>query len=499
MRRGRIGGTAGQSHPVTSREPDRVGAHRDVGSAQCTRTRLRSAYLAAFLCFGGGLLLACRTGSDLPDSGEMGLYNAYWNCPTPSPVPTRCWQEPYPGSTAGPGTPTPEPLLQCTTPLPTATPYGLQMMPDARTTTTFYMGQHVRMGPLRMALTGYFTSGPLQTDVTPGTPGPPGPSGNSGSDPARVDTVTPMVAHVWTFEVANEGGRTITVTWPLRTLMREVATPSGEVLSGRWGYTNRAGEAAGAVWQDDWAILQAGQARAIRLALEAPPGRGLGVGFAPDLSNPDLRYDAGTARNIIWFRPAVDPHCRDNTAGPVTGPDQGGAVWQQPLHSRTAVTEGRFQGWPVRRGTRVTQDFGCTAFPEIAGYDCPSARPWFHAGVDLADRKGSPLYAVMDGTVTYVGVSQGVRCRFPGAEEPRTNLGWVVVIQSGPYTIKYGHTIVGSERVQAGDRVSPGQIVALMGSTGCSTGSHLHFQVQRPGQGFVDPFNLLGINSGSDR
>lgn len=435
----------------------------------------RRAYFAAWLCLGAALLLACRAGAELGDSSEMGLYNAYWNCPTPSPVPTQCWQEPYPGPTVGPGTPTPPPLLQCTTPLPTATPYGLQMMPDARSTTTFYMGQHVRMGALRMALTGYSTLGPLPT---------PGPSG--------------MVAHVWTFEVSNEGGQTLTVTWPLRTMMREVATEGGEVVSGRWGYTGRAGEAASAVWHDEWGILRAGQTRSVRLALEAPPGRGLAVGFAPDLGNPDLRYDAGSALNIIWFRPAPDPYCRDNTSGPVTDSDQGGEVWQQPISRRTPVIEGSFQGWPVRRGTYVSQDFGCTDFPEIAGYDCPASRPWFHAGVDFAARKGTPLYAVMDGTVTFVGVSQGVRCRFPGAEEPRTNLGWMVVVQSGAYTIKYGHTIVGSERVQAGDRVWPGQVLALMGSTGCSTGPHLHFQVQRPGQGFVDPFNLLGLNGGSN-
>ncbi|MBF6611602.1 MAG: M23 family metallopeptidase [Chloroflexi bacterium] len=435
---------------------------------------VRAAYLTAFLCFASAVLLACRAGSDLPDSTEMGLYNAYWNCPTPSPVPTQCWLEPYPGPTVGPGTPTPEPVLECTTPLPTATPYGLQMMPDSHTTTTFYMDQNVRMGPLRMTLTGYTTSAPLPT---------PGPQG--------------MVAHVWTFEVANEGGQTLTVTWPLRTIMREVATQSGEVLSGRWGYTKRAGEAAGAVWQDDWAILHGGQTRVLHMSLEAPSGRGLAVGFAPDLSNPDLRYDAGSAENIVWFRPAADPHCRDNTSGPVTSRDQGGAVWQEPLVRRTPVIDGSFQGWPVRRGTYISQDFGCTAFPEISGYDCPPGRPWFHAGVDFADRRGSPLYAVTEGTVTYVGVSQGVHCTFPGAEEPRTNLGWVIVIQSGSYTIKYGHTVVGSERVEVGDHVVPGQIVGLMGSTGCSTGPHLHFQVQRPGQGFVDPFNLLGLNGGS--
>jgi murein DD-endopeptidase MepM/ murein hydrolase activator NlpD len=461
--------TDAQSDPETgNRERNRVRAqHNEHNTAQ-------GAYLAAFLCFASAFLLACSAGSGLPDSTEMGLYNAYWNCPTPSPVPTQCRQEPYPGPTSGPGTPTPEPVLQCTTPLPTVTPYGLQMMPDAHTSSTFYVGQQVRMGPLRIALTGYSTTDPLPT---------PGPAG--------------MVAHVWTFQIANEGGQTLTVTWPLRTLMREVAAESGETLSGRWGYTDRAGQAANAVWQDEWAVLHGGETRTIRLALEGPAGRGLAVGFAPDLGNPDLRYDAGTAENIIWFRPARDPYCRDNTAGPVTGPDQGGAVWQEPLRPRTPVVDGSFQGWPVRRGTYVSQDFGCTAFPEIAGYDCPASRPWFHAGVDFADRKGAPLYAVMEGTVTFVGVSQGVCCTFPGAEEPRTNLGWVIVIQSGPYIIKYGHTTVGSERVQAGDRVSPGQIVGLMGSTGCSTGPHLHFQVQRAGQAFVDPFNLLGVNSGS--
>ena len=44
-----------------------------------------------------------------------------------------------------------------------------------------------------------------------------------------------------------------------------------------------------------------------------------------------------------------------------------------------------------------------------------------------------------------------------------------------------------------------GQTVAYVGTTGLSTGPHLHFQVQLPGQGFVDPFNLLGVNSGSGR
>jgi murein DD-endopeptidase MepM/ murein hydrolase activator NlpD len=64
----------------------------------------------------------------------------------------------------------------------------------------------------------------------------------------------------------------------------------------------------------------------------------------------------------------------------------------------------------------------------------------------------------------------------------------------GPYTVKYGHTIVGSQRVQVGDEVQPGQILGLMGSTGCSTGPHLHFMVQNERGEFLDPMNFIGPN-----
>jgi murein DD-endopeptidase MepM/ murein hydrolase activator NlpD len=62
----------------------------------------------------------------------------------------------------------------------------------------------------------------------------------------------------------------------------------------------------------------------------------------------------------------------------------------------------------------------------------------------------------------------------------------------GPYTVKYGHAIIGSEQVQTGDRVRPGQLLARMGSTGCSTGPHLHFMVQDQSGRFIDPFNFIG-------
>ena len=148
----------------------------------------------------------------------------------------------------------------------------------------------------------------------------------------------------------------------------------------------------------------------------------------------------------------------------------------------------------------LTQAFGCTAFPELSGFDCPNERPWFHSGVDLAAARGTPLLAVMEGIVTYVGPSSGTReCTFPGAEPPRYNLGWMVQVRVldatghlGPYTVKYGHTIIGSEQVQVGDHVQPGQVLARMGSTGCSTGPHVHFMVQDQSGRFLDPFNFIG-------
>lgn len=466
----------------------------------------------AGLCVCCIMLLACSTGGLSSGSGEVSLYNAYWNCPTASPVPTECSHDPA-APTAGSGTATATPEIECSTPLPTATPYGLQMMPDERTTSTFYQGQQVRVGPLRILLAGY-SALPIPTGAPRAQGARGGPGGNAGDGHAEQDGEAGEVredgedgedgevgeddrpySHVWTFEVANEGSEPLTITWPVHILMREVVHETGEVEAGRWGYTERAASAAGAIWQSGMSVLPPGRASTIRLPVEAPEGRGLAVGFAPDLSSADLRYDAGSASNIIWFRPASDPYCLDNTSGPVTRSDQGGAVWQMPLSTRPPMEAGRFTEWPVERGTYVSQDFGCTDFPEIAGYDCPNARPWFHAGVDFVDKQGTPLRAVAEGVVEFVGVSQGVRCTFPGAQEPRTNLGWVVVVRSGPYTIKYGHTMLGSERVRAGERVTPGQVLALMGSTGCSTGPHLHFQVQRADGSFVDPFNLLAVNN----
>lgn len=91
----------------------------------------------------------------------------------------------------------------------------------------------------------------------------------------------------------------------------------------------------------------------------------------------------------------------------------------------------------------------------------------FHTGADFAEPDKSPIYAIADGEVVDAG--------------PTSYLGqWVVikhVFDGKTYTSVYGHLTTGSQIVKKGDQVKAGQQIALEGSTGLSTGPHLHLEV----------------------
>jgi murein DD-endopeptidase MepM/ murein hydrolase activator NlpD len=94
-----------------------------------------------------------------------------------------------------------------------------------------------------------------------------------------------------------------------------------------------------------------------------------------------------------------------------------------------------------------------------------------HKGVDIAAREGEPVQAAGDGTVTFAGWD--------------TYYGNKIEITHGAkYATMYGH----NEKllVKAGDHVKRGQIIALVGSTGKSSGPHLHYELKVDGQS-VDP------------
>lgn len=112
----------------------------------------------------------------------------------------------------------------------------------------------------------------------------------------------------------------------------------------------------------------------------------------------------------------------------------------------------------------ITSDFG----PRDTGIDGASS---FHYGVDLAASYGTPIYASADGKVTFAGSSGGY--------------GQLVKIaHEGNVETRYGHC--SQILVSTGQYVEKGDIIALVGSTGISSGNHVHFEVRINGEP-VDP------------
>lgn len=139
--------------------------------------------------------------------------------------------------------------------------------------------------------------------------------------------------------------------------------------------------------------------------------------------------------------------------------------WQGPEGTRTAPLPLQFMG-------RVTSGFGMRIHP-VYGI------PRFHDGVDIAAPEGTPVFAFTDGVVVYAG-------RFGG-------YGLAVVLDHGAYKTLYGH--LSEIAVRPGTEVASGQKIGEVGSTGVSTGPHLHFSVWEIAGGRmrpVDPMGYLG-------
>ena len=108
-----------------------------------------------------------------------------------------------------------------------------------------------------------------------------------------------------------------------------------------------------------------------------------------------------------------------------------------------------------------------------------------HAGIDLANSIGTPIFAVSDGVVIEAG--------------PAAGYGMLVKLRHADGTVTlYGH--INTTLVSAGQRVMAGDQIATMGNRGNSTGPHLHFEVLQGGTERIDPVPWLakrGINVGN--
>ena len=119
-------------------------------------------------------------------------------------------------------------------------------------------------------------------------------------------------------------------------------------------------------------------------------------------------------------------------------------------------------------------------FSSLFGYRISpiSGNKEFHLGVDLAGRSGMAVTSIASGIVTWSGPNQGY--------------GNMVEISHGNgYVTRYAHNK--ENLVNVGERVEKGQMIALMGSTGRSTGAHVHFEVIRNGR-HINPHSYISSN-----
>ena len=130
-----------------------------------------------------------------------------------------------------------------------------------------------------------------------------------------------------------------------------------------------------------------------------------------------------------------------------------GDLFKKPLHARY---------W-------LSSNYGWRASPFNAG------KRTFHGGVDMAVSSGTPIYAALDGTVSAVGYNA-------------TYGNYVIITHHSGYKTLYGH--MKSTACRKGNFVYTNTIIGYVGSTGMSTGPHLHFTVYKNGK-TINPLTVL--------
>jgi murein DD-endopeptidase MepM/ murein hydrolase activator NlpD len=301
-------------------------------------------------------------------------------------------------------------------------------------------------------------------------PGPPGwrevavPPGRSWAALAEREDVSEARLRAANPALARPGGRTVRVPPPEGRL---AAPREGEDLlafAARWGV------APGAL--------------AERNGL-APP-------YPLDPSRP-LVLPAGATAGPAGGAPAPDPTPGTDVGGAAAAPDRssldGRAGAPVPPHAdlrfaalarlpellSTADLRPPDDGfaWPLSGTPRITSLFGWRAI-SVGGNR-------YHQGLDLGAPTGTPAKVARDGTV--------VRSGWIGA------YGYAVYVRhEGGFETRYAH--LSRRLVAVGDVVRRGDAIGLVGSTGASTGPHLHFEVRRDGRA-LDPLVVLPSSPGA--
>jgi len=108
-----------------------------------------------------------------------------------------------------------------------------------------------------------------------------------------------------------------------------------------------------------------------------------------------------------------------------------------------------------------------------------TGEPAYHSGIDISAGKGQPVYATADGVVQSAGYTG--------------DYGNLIVLKHAfGLSTRYGH--LSAYHVKAGDAVKRGDVIGYIGSTGRSTGSHLHYEILANGQ-LMNPLQLLAAQA----
>jgi murein DD-endopeptidase MepM/ murein hydrolase activator NlpD len=183
---------------------------------------------------------------------------------------------------------------------------------------------------------------------------------------------------------------------------------------------------------------------------------------APAVGGPDDKVDVQSVplADFLSMLDTLDSEMADR--------EQKLSVLESLLMSRSLHERVMPSGRPIAEGW-LSSKYGKRNDPFTGKQD-------FHKGLDFAGKKGSEVIVVGDGVVSWAG--------------KRTGYGNLIEVNHGNgYITRYGH----NERhlVEVGEKVKKGQQIALMGSTGRSTGPHVHFEVLQNGK-TVNPSKYIG-------
>lgn len=135
-------------------------------------------------------------------------------------------------------------------------------------------------------------------------------------------------------------------------------------------------------------------------------------------------------------------------------------TFQKEREEKVPLTD-RGVNWyhpPLKGKLHITSKFGLRRNP----FGKKSSE--FHSGIDLSAKAGTPIYAMLPGEVAHIGYA------------PRS--GNYIKLRHGNFSVSYCH-LIRKPNIPVGSKVFPGQPVAHVGSTGRSTGPHLHITLKK--------------------